>query len=358
MTTRVSGTKIFNSVEELKHAGLAIASPKDPKYQQSSNIASIAETFQHILDHDGTKFWKQNNIGTVEKPVMQNTNQLITFKRVDISREGGSDADIRKIDRNVAHIGRDGLFEISGAGDADYKLTHAVEVYKQDHSDPHNIAPAVLQTLADGAVGMSIFYRGSNVSRIRANCGSEINALGCLNGMRALIDIYVARHKQTKNWTGLDENDQPLLDGPRQLIYDGLQGLANSYDTYGADVANMQARTVTEAQLNTCLISASKMKVNGSNIVSWSDLQKVHALYNDKKSAWFADDKPTAWRLYNSFTRYAESQNSMANREKILQGAYWPMARAGIIDLPKHVEYKNDFEVLGETASKLSLALN
>ena len=355
MADRVSGTKIFHSVEALKNAGLAIASPQDPKYQQSSNIASIAETFQHILDHDGTKFWQQKNVGTVENPIMQNTNQLITFKRTDIAREGGSDDDIRKIDRNVAKIGRDGLFEISGAGDADYKLTHAVEVYKQDHSDPHNIAPAVLQTLADGAVGMSVFYRGSNVSRVRANCGSEINALICLNGMRALVDIFVARHKQTKNWTGLDENDQPLLNGPRQLIYDGLQGLANSFETYGANVAEMQARTVTEAQLNTCLISASKMKVNGANIVSWSDLQKVHSLYNDKKSQWFADDKPTAWRLYNSFTRYAESQNSMPNREKILQGAYWPMARAGIIDLPEHVAYKNDFEVLGESASQLQL---
>ena len=42
MTTRVSGTKIFHSVEALKNAGLAIASPQDPKYQQSSDIASIA----------------------------------------------------------------------------------------------------------------------------------------------------------------------------------------------------------------------------------------------------------------------------------------------------------------------------
>ena len=354
MTTRVSGTKIYHSIDALKRANLAIASPQDPKYQQSSDIATIAETFQQVLDHDGTKFWQQENVGTVENPIMQNTDQLITFKRTEIAREGGDD-DIREIDRDVAHIGRDGLFEISGAGDADYKLTHAVEIYKQDHSDPHNIAPAVLQTLAGGDVGMSVFYRGSNVSRLRANCGAELDALICLNGVRAMIDLYIARHKQTKNWTGLDENNNPLLNGPRKLMYDGLQGLANSYESYGANVAEMQSRTVTETQLNTCLVSASKMKVNGSSIVSWSDLQKVHNLYNNKGSQWFADDKPTAWRLYNSFSRYAESQNSMANRERILQGVYWPMARAGIIDLPKHVAYKNDFEVLGESASELQL---
>ena len=334
MTTRVSGTRTYHTIADLKNADLAIARPENPVYQQSSDIPLIADIFTQILD-SGTPFFEQKYIAPdvednedddEDKPVgrWENTTNVVKFSRTSIDREGGEikNADDVEEKRN-RHLDISGRFEVSGANDSEYKLTFPIAL----------TVNGVSQDIAGGSVGLTAFYRGSNLSRRRAGCGGEGRVLICLNGLWTTVDINAIMHKQTKNW---------IKDGgPRQLMTQGLQNIANTFRNYGADVEQMKSRYITAKELHDCMMASMRYKVMCS-----ADLGKVIDIYEDTKSNWFEDDNPTAWRLYNSFTRCAEEQNSMPVRERILGGLYWPMAKAGIIDLPDHIKYPADYQTI------------
>jgi len=320
MAIRVSGTKVFKSLAELNGANLQTAHPENPIYQQSSKIAEIAEIFTHVLDANNPFFEREYNAETKQ---WENTENVVKFSRCRLDREGGEGDD--------NYLGDEGRFEVSGANDSEYKLTYPVALTVNDKPI----------TIADGSVGLTAFYRGSNVSRTRACSGGEGRVLVCLNGLWTTVDLSNIRHKQTKNWIAEG--------GPRQLINDGLQNIADTYKNYGADVEQMSNRKVSRLELHDCLMSAMAY-----NVVASSDLKKVHDIFNGKGESnqkWFTNAEPTAWRLYNSFTRYAEGQSSMQVRERVLGGLYWPMAKTGLIDLPKHVTYPADYSTICDANS-------
>jgi len=320
MANRISGTKVFNSLHELNGANLQTATPENPIYQQSSKIAEIAEIFTHVLDAKNPFFQRAYNAETKQ---WENTENVVKFSRCRIDREGGDGPD--------NHLSENGRFEVSGADDSEYKLTYPIQLTINDKLVP----------IADGTMGLTAFFRGSNKSRSRAMTGGEARVLVCLNGMYSTMDLSNTRHKQTKNW---------IADGgPRQLITDGLQNIADTHQSYGADYEQMANRTISRTDLHDCLMSAMAF-----DVVSSSDLKKVHDIFNGKGSEnqkWFTDEKPTAWRLFNSFTRYAESQPSMPVRERVLGGVYWPMAKTGLIDLPKHATFNADYSTICDSYS-------
>ena len=320
MSNRISGTKVFKTLAELNGANLQTAHPENPIHQQSSKIAEIADIFTHVLDANNPFFERAYNTETKQ---WENTENIVKFSRCRLDREGGEGDD--------NYLSDEGRFEIAGANDSEYKLTYPIELTVNDKR----------VSIANGNVGLTAFYRGSNVSRTRASVGGEGRVMVCLNGMWSTVDLSNIRHKQTKNW---------IADGgPRQLINDGLQNIADTYKNYGADVEQMSNRTVSRLELHDCLMGAMAY-----NVVSSSDLKKVHDIFNGKgaeNQQWFNDDKPTAWRLYNSFTRYAESQSSMQVRERVLGGVYWPMAKTGLIDLPKHATFPADYSTICDANS-------
>ena len=320
MATRVSGTKVFNSLAELKGANIETAHPENPIYQQSSVISEMADKFTQVIDANEPFF---ERVYDKETKKWNNTENVVKFSRCRLDREGGIGDD--------NFISDGGRFEIAGANDSEYKLTYPLALTVNDKP----------VSIAGGSVGLTAFYKGSNVSRNRACSGGEGRVMVCLNGLWVTIEARNVQHKQTKIW--IDNF------GPRQLMIDGLQNIADTYKTYGADVEKMQDRSVSRLELHDCIMSAMEYKVLAS-----SDIKKVTDIFNGKNvenEAWFENEKPTAWRLYNSFTRYAESQPSMQVRERVLGGVYFPMAKAGLIDLPKHITFPADYATICDANS-------
>jgi len=300
MAIRTTGTKVYNSLSALQNANLTLSHPDNPVYQESNVIGDVAELFQGILDADSTRF-------------LDPDGSVITFSRKSIEREHGT-GDGGEIDSS-------GRFEISGAGDSEYKMSFPLEVYKND----------VLSPIAGGALSLIANVSGSNRSRYALKAWGGADVLACLNGMMTSLAIAKESKKQTSN---LDI---------RGVIMAMLQQLANTFHGFGLDVEAMQNRSVNRQELADFLISARQLKV-----ASFQNCGGVLDLFNETDSPWFSDDnrKPTVWRLFNAFTRQAESQNSSDVRQKMIQGIYWPLAHVGLFDLPEHCSYSATYNSL------------
>ena len=299
MNTRTTGSFKFNSLEALQNANLNLAHPSDPIYQRSNKINEVAELYTSILDDPETAF-------------LDRERNVITFERTELERENGNG--------EGSLMEKSGCYEISGAGNSEYKMSFPITVYKNGQA----------VSVAGGTLGLTAFLQGSNKSRSAMVTGGEAKVLACLNGMITSLVLDQTKQKQTMN---LDI---------RVLILQGLQTLANSYQGYGTDVEKMKDRTITRSELHDCLISARQLKV-----ASMQGLGHVLDIFEGKQdSEFFADDnkKPTVWRLFNSFTRYAESQSSAQVRQQVIGGVYWPLAKSGLFDLPKHCVFPADYQ--------------
>jgi hypothetical protein len=300
MTSRTTGTRVFNSLPALQNANLQLSHPDNPVYQRSNQISEVAEIFQNVLDDDKTRFFDGDN-------------SVITFGRKGIEREGGT-GDGGEIDSS-------GKFEISGAGDSEYHMSFPLDVYKD----------GVLSPIAGGILALIAHLSGSNRSRYALKAWGGADVLCCLNGMTTSLAISKESKKQT------DKLDI------RGVIMAMLQKLANTYHGFGLDVEQMQNRSVNRQELADFLISARELKV-----ASFQNCGGVLDLFNDSSSKWFAEDnqKPTVWRLFNAFTRQAELQNSSDVRQKMIQGVYWPLNHSGLFDLPDHCTFSANYHSL------------
>lgn len=310
MATRTTGTQKFYSLDSLRNANVLTASPDNPVYQRSNEIVETAEMFTSVLDDKKTAF-------------LDSERNVITFERTSLERENGTGTG--------GTIAESGYYEVSGAGDSEFNMQFPLTVKKNGEA----------VVLAGGDLGLTAFLRGSNKSRTAMITGGEAKVLACLNGMITSLALGQAKQKQTHN---LDI---------RSLILQGLQNLANSYQGYGADIEAMKARTVSRPELHDCLISARQLKV-----ASMQGLGHVLDIFEGKQdSDFFSDDnrQPTVWRLFNSFTRYAESQNSSQVRQQVIGGVYWPLAKAGLFDLPSHCTFPADYRSITVQGSENDL---
>jgi len=298
--TRITGAKTFHSIEELKRANLAVATPENPVHQQSTAIETVADTFSHVID-DGKPFFQTDANGEAVG------EDIYTVKKKMLEREGGDDTGIKTLSET-------GLIEVAGRNDAEYKISYPVEIYKN----------GVKEITAGGAMGLMLFYRGSNASRVASRCGGEAKVLVCLNGLMLYENVGVAPHKQTKNW---------IADGgQRQLCFDGIQNAINNHarGAYDGLYNELNERIVTSVEVHDAI-----MKAHNLNVISSQDIGKVYDIYNDNKSPWFSDDRPTAWRLFNSFTRHAETCGSLSKRDDIISKIQFPLSDAGLCGMPK-----------------------
>jgi hypothetical protein len=309
MTTRTTGSRVL-SLENIGNASLNLAHPDNPVHQQSNDIAETALMFRNTIDADSSRFFADGS------------NDIITFARKSIEREHG--------EGEGSDIPDAGIVEVSGANDAEYKMSVALDVYKNGE----------LQTIGGGAMSLMAHLSGSNRSRERMTVWGGGSVLACLNGMETTQALGRVRRKQTKTLQ------------VRELIIEMLQQLADTYQGFGVDMNAMKSRTINRQEVADVLISARQLKV-----ASLQNLGGVLDLFNDSSSPWFADDnqKPTVWRLYNAFTRQASAQNSSDVRKKMVQGVYWPLAHAGVFDLPKHCTFPASYQSLavdGRTPAK------
>jgi len=302
--TRTTGKNTYNSLESLASSKPLLAHPSDPIHQVSNDIVETATMYQSVLDDPSVKFF-------------DDAGDVIHFARKGLEREFGKG--------DGGEISADGLFTVAGDGDSEFEMTFPVDVYKNN------------SLVTTEGLGMTAFLRGSNKSRIAMVTGGEARVLACLNGMMTSMDLGHAKRKQTKNLS------------VRDLIIEGLQRLALSYHGYAGDVEALKARTITRQEFHDALWSARELEVCSSQ-----GLGHVSDIFNGKSdSEFFADDSrtPTAWRLFNSFTRYAERQNSPLVRKTVIQGVYWPLATAGIFDLPAHCQYNASYQSLAVAGS-------
>jgi hypothetical protein len=300
MTSRTTGTRVFNSLPALQNANLQLSHPDNPVYQRSNVISDVAEMFQGVVDSKNTRF-------------LDPDGSVITFARKSIEREHG--------EGEGGEIAESGRFEISGAGDSEFKMSFPLELYKD----------GILSPIAGGALSLIASLSGSNRSRYRMTAWGGASVLACLNGIMTSLAIAKVGRKQTD---GLDV---------RQLVMAMLQQLANTYHGFNLDVEAMKNRVISRQEVADFLISARQL-----NVASFQNCGGVLDLFNDTASPWFAEDnqKPTVWRLFNAFTRQAEAQNSSDVRQKMIGGVYWPLAHAGIFDLPAHCTFPASYQSL------------
>lgn len=321
--TRITGAKTFHSIEELERANLAVASPDNPIHQKSTAIAEVAEIFSHVLDSK-TPFFHRDKNGV---PL---SDDIYTVRKKMIEREGGDDTGLKTISEN-------GIIEVAGANDAEYKISYSVEL----------MINGVAQVTAGGAMGLIIYFRGSNASRVASRCGGEGRVLACLNGLYVLMDLGVQPHKQTKNWIANG--------GQRQLCFDGIQSAINNHaeGKYDGLYNELNDRIITSVELHDTIMKAKNLKV-----ISSQDIGKVYDIYNDTTSVWFSDDRPSAWRLLNAFTRHAETCGSLVKRDEILSRVQFPLADAGLCKLPEgfHKASARTFCDVGNTTYHAGIA--
>lgn len=308
MTTRTTGSRII-SLDSLGNANLETAHPDNPIHQLSNNIAETSAMFLDTIDSEQSRFLNSNG-------------DVISFKRKAIERQGGTGSG--------GEISESGIAEISGANDAEYKFSVALDVFKN----------GLPETVCDNALALMAYLSGSNRSRERMNAWGGGSVLVCLNGMETTLALGRVRRKQTKTLS------------VRDLVRAMLEKLANTYQGFQDDMNAMKDRTINRQELHDVLISARQLKV-----ASFQNLGCVLDIFNETDSPWFADDnqKPTVWRLYNAFTRQANVQNSSDVRKKMIQGVYWPLAHAGVFDLPKHCAFPasyNSLAIDGRTPAK------
>ncbi len=290
--TRTTGSQIFRSLEALKRAELNLAHPENPVHQRSNEIAEVATQCASVLDDPATRFFDSEG-------------KVITFARKSLERIGG--------EGEGEYISEDGKFEVWGKDGSEYRHEFPLQLFVdgKEHS------------IASGSAGLMAYFRGSNASRTRALAGGKASVLQCLNGMETALALGEdVKRKQTGT---LDI---------RTIFLQGLANLAKNYRGFGADIEAMQSRTVNQKEVAEFLLACTQLRYKSSPIISWSDCGKVWDIFNDTKSDWFVDDKPTVWRLYNSATRYAESQSSAEVRERVAKAVYYPLSTAGLYDLP------------------------
>ena len=314
--TRITGATTFHSIDELKQANLAVASPENPVHQQSTAIVDVAEIFSHVLE-SGKPFFQTDANGEAVN------DDIYTVRKKTIEREGGDDTGVKTISET-------GLIEVAGRNDAEYKISYPVEILKN----------GVSEITAGGAMGLMLFYRGSNASRVASRCGGEAKVLVCLNGLMIFENLGVTPHKQTKNW---------IADGgQRQLCFDGIQSAINNHalGAYDGLYNELNDRIITSVEVHDAIMRARNLKV-----VCDQDIGKVYDIYNDDKSTWFSDDRPTAWRLYNSFTRHAETCGSLTKRDAIISKIQFPLSDAGLCGMPEgfHRASAKTFSDVGQT---------
>ena len=297
--TRVTGSRTL-SLENIENVRLNLAHPENPIHQRSNDISETALMLRNTIDSENSRFFNPSG-------------DVITFARKSIEREKGTG--------DNATIPESGIVEISGANDAEYKMSVALDVFKNGE----------LETAGNGDMSLMAYLSGSNRSRQAMTVWGGGSVLACLNGMETSLALSKVKRKQTKTLS------------IRELIIEMLQQLANTYTGFAVDIDRMKDRTLNRQEVADVLISARQLKV-----ASFQNLGGVLDLFNDTNSAWFADDnqKPTVWRLYNAFTRQANAQNSSDVRKKMVQGVYWPLAHAGVFDLPKHCTFPASYNSL------------
>lgn len=308
MATRTTGSRVL-SLENIGNASLNLAHPDNPVHQQSNDIAETALMFRNTIDADSSRFFNADG-------------DVITFARKSIERQNGIG--------EGGTISDAGIVEVSGANDAEYKMSVALDVFKNGE----------LETVGEGAMSLMAHLSGSNRSRERMTVWGGGSVLACLNGMETTLALGKVRRKQTKTIQ------------IRELIIEMLQQLSDTYQGFSTDIEAMKSRTINRQEVADVLISARQL-----GVASGQNLFGVLDLFNDTASPWFADDnqKPTVWRLYNAFTRQANSQNSSDVRKKMVQGVYWPLAHAGVFDLPEHCTFPASYQSLavdGRTPAK------
>ena len=297
--TRVTGSRVL-SLENIENANLNLAHPENPIHQRSNDIAETAKMFKDTIDSEKSRF-------------LNESGDVITFARKSIEREKGTG--------DNATISDAGIVEVSGAGDSEYKMSVALEVFKN----------GTLETVGDGAMSLMAHLMGSNKSRQAMSGWGDGAVLACLNGVMTTLSLGKVKRKQTKTLS------------IRDIVIGLLQQLANTYHGFATDIDAMKDRTLNRQEVADVLISARELRV-----ASFQNLGGVLDLFNDTNSPWFADDnqKPTVWRLYNAFTRQANVQNSSDVRKKMIQGVYWPLAHAGVFALPKHCTFPASYKSL------------